>query len=86
MARIKLNSNFFHIPDGQSIQSYAVNPQAEAFSTQGASRRIDNTKLRRFVQGWKHALTMFPYPIYVSLVLVNLDTFVNSSISVVIYM
>ena len=56
MARIKLNSNFFHIPDGQSIQSYAVNPQAEAFSTQGASRRIDNTKLRRFVQGWKDGL------------------------------
>ena len=56
MARIKLNSNFFHIPDGQSIESYAVNPQAEAFSTQGASRRIDNTKLRRFVQGWKDGL------------------------------
>jgi hypothetical protein len=56
MARIKLNSNFFHIPDGQSIESYAVNPQAEAFSTAGASRRIDNKKLRRFIQGWSDGI------------------------------
>ena len=56
MARIKLNSNFFHLPEGQSIQSYAVDPQAEAFSTAGASRRIDNKKLRRFVNGWSDGL------------------------------
>jgi hypothetical protein len=56
MARIKLNDNFFHLPDGQAVQSYAVNPQAEAFSTQGASRRSDNVKLRRFVIGWKDGL------------------------------
>jgi hypothetical protein len=56
MARIKLNSNFFHLPEGQSIQSYAVDPQAEAFSTAGASRRIDNKKLRRFVNGWSDGI------------------------------
>ena len=56
MARIKLNSNFFHVPEGQFIESYAVDPQAEAFSTQGASRRIDNKKLRRFVQGWSDGI------------------------------
>jgi hypothetical protein len=56
MARIKLNSNFFHVPDGQFIESYAVDPQAEAFSTSGASRRIDNKKLRRFVQGWSDGI------------------------------
>ena len=56
MARIKLNSNFFHIPEGQAIESYAVDPQAEAFSTAGASRRIDNKKLRRFVQGWSDGI------------------------------
>jgi hypothetical protein len=56
MAKITLNGNNYWTPEGEQIQPYLVNPQAEAFSTDGSSRRLDNTKLRRFVLGWEDGL------------------------------